>query len=150
MKTDIMKAIKNKLQQYIKAIEKTAFITTLCVSSKNRSITTENNLCENEKIGKFEKTYIWYFDTNEGYGREQFICVAKDENEVLVLYDNPNKIEDCDKDVILNGYEKLSESHPLVFSNNKNKDISLNRQLILMKKIETYNTLNQIIYDTTS
>ena len=49
-----MKRIKNKLQQKIKTI-KTVFIRLLCVSLKKNTTTTENNLCENEKIGKFEK-----------------------------------------------------------------------------------------------
>jgi len=49
-----MKRIKNKLQQKIKTI-KTVFIRMLCVSLKKDSTTTENNLCEYEKIGKFEK-----------------------------------------------------------------------------------------------
>jgi len=53
-----MKRIKNKLQQKIKAI-KTVFIRMLCVSLKKGSTTTENNLCENEKIGKFEKIINW-------------------------------------------------------------------------------------------
>ena len=110
----------------------------------------KNNETIKEKIGKFEKTYIWYFDTNEGYGREQFICVARDENEVLELYDNPNKIQDCDKDIILNGYEKLSDTKPLVFDGVLFKHRRCDNQLKLIKKVETYNTLNKIIYDTTS
>lgn len=111
----------------------------MVVSLKNKTTKTE-----------LQETYLWYFDTNEGYGREQFICIAKTEIEVLELYNNPNKIEDCNKDVILNGYKKLSDNKPLVFNNILFNHRRSDNQLKLITKIKIYNTLSQIIYDTTS
>ncbi len=50
-----MKTKENKLQNIINHIKTMVYNLSLCVSLKKYCTTTENNLCENEKIGKFEK-----------------------------------------------------------------------------------------------
>ena len=88
-----MKRIKNKLQQKIKTI-KTVFIRMLCVSLKPM---TENNLCENEKIGKFEENIN--FEKNKRIMASIEIIGNRLVEKLDYLKDNPLCINEIVKDI---------------------------------------------------
>ena len=124
--------LKEKTQQVLGAIAKklNPYNLVKFITNCTKPHPLAGSLGKTECItNKLIETHIWFFDTNEGYGREKFICIAKNENDVLKLY-------------------KHNKEYPIVFNNKKLKTIRLDNQLILIKKIKIFNTENQVIYDT--
>ena len=94
---------------------------------------------------KREQTYIWDFSC----GVERFICIAKNENEVIKLYNNTDRLEEFYIEQLNDLKTTVFNSRPLIFGEEKYLNKRSDNLLKLVKKIKIYNSKSQIIYGFT-
>lgn len=118
-----------------------AGIKELCVSLKKSSTTTEKNLCENEKIGKFEENIVHMLMTFEEF-----------ENANTVFQRLLNDIEDLTeiKNILVEEMNKLPETNRYDFLRHISTlflNIYLNGYKYGEKGKEKSTDVRRIIYD---